>query len=63
MSGNEVDYYDVERMIRDARYDHDREINRELAEIKNTLRQEVEELRAELESISRVLQSRTSHLV
>jgi polyhydroxyalkanoate synthesis regulator phasin len=74
--GNEVDYYDVQAMIRDARSEIRgeisaakteswREINdlrEQVAETGIDLREEIDALRQQVESLERVLQSRTEHL-
>lgn len=55
-----VDYYDVQNMIRDSL--HGKADASDLAALRDELRRELEELRDEIRSIDRVLQSRTEHL-
>jgi len=57
-----VDYYDVQAMIRDARSEIRGEISNEGREIRAALREEIDELRNEIASLQRVLNSRTEHL-
>ena len=58
---NDVDYYDVQNMIRDA-IDNKAD-NSDVREIRDDLRREVESLRDEINALWRVLNSRTEHLV
>lgn len=59
----EIDYYDVQAMIRDARNEIRGEIVRACKEVVDGLRLEIRALEDELASLNRVLQSRTEHLV
>ena len=59
----EVDYYDVQNMIRDARNgDIADDIRRAVSEAKLELRSELDELAREMHGIERVLNARTEHL-
>ena len=59
---NDVDYYDVQAMIRDARSEIRGEIDRAVRDATAELRREVDALRRDLDSLGRVLASRTEHL-
>lgn len=65
MMGSDVDYYDVERMVEDAT----RPLRAALAELREEIGRErvarqdaVEEVRGSIDSLGRVLASRTEHL-
>jgi vacuolar-type H+-ATPase subunit H len=60
---DQVDYYDVQNMIRDARSEIRGEIDNAVREAKQQTRTELDELREELRATQRVLASRTEHLV
>lgn len=59
---NEVDRYDVEAMIHNAGYEIKGDIRREIEDAKTVLRSEIAELQNEVESLRRVLESRTEQL-
>jgi hypothetical protein len=58
MTSNEVDYYDVERMIEDAT----QPLRSELAQLRAELEAEREHRRESVDAIGRVVSSRTDHL-
>ena len=64
--GSEVDYYDVQRMIEDAkselRGDIDRAVRDACRELRGELGAAAMELEAHIASVSRTLASRTDHL-
>lgn len=68
---NEVDYYDVQRMILDARSELRSEILSEVRHVLDDLRREVlgeitslgRDLSGEIQSIARTMDERTAHLV
>ena len=59
----EVDYYDVQNMIRDARSEIRGEISNAVREAKSETNAEIDELRERVVSLERTLASRTEHLV
>ena len=63
---NEVDYYDVQSMIRDERSSVRAEITDTVREAKAQLRAEIEqatqELQEEIASLQRTMNARTGHL-
>ena len=61
--GNEVDYYDVQAMIRDARSEIRGEIREEVEQLRRDMYAALDELREWVTSVERVLSSRTDHLV
>jgi hypothetical protein len=58
-----VDYYDVERMIRDACVQLRSEINAAVSELRDDLSETHRYLQGECDSIMRTVNSRTEHLV
>ncbi len=62
MSGDPLDFYDVQAMIRDARSEIRGEIDRAVSAIRDDLHEELRELQREIDSLGRVLNTRTEHL-
>ena len=60
---NEVDYYDVQSMIRDARSEIRGEIADALRELREQLTYEANRREEQIDSLWRVLNERTNHLV
>lgn len=59
---NDVDYYDVERMIQDAKTDVRSDIREAVRESRVQTDEQIAELRRELDSLQRALDDRTGHL-
>ena len=59
---NEVDYYDVQQMIRDARHEIRAEIREAIMELRENVHARLQTMGDELDALERVLNSRTEHL-